>query len=175
MSVFAKQTKKGERWYYQFIVKGKYHRGGGFDSKEDAQNAELACRDISMPDLPEHVIRNRERCKQHYREHPDRDSERHLQRRYSISNEQYETLLAEQHGLCAICGKPPNRQRLSVDHSHRRNGRIRGLLCHKCNTGLGNFQDKLDLLLRAALYLGKPIQVQKIIEIPSNQEQGETV
>lgn len=54
-----------------------------------------------------------------------------------------------QNGRCAIC---PRRGRLCVDHCHRQN-HLRGLLCRRCNLGLGHFGDSAERLLRAALYL----------------------
>ena len=62
-----------------------------------------------------------------------------LKCRYGIDLKQYEKLLQEQGGLCAICGSPPPnsyKKRLSVDHDHK-TGEIRGLLCTKCNVTLG--------------------------------------
>lgn len=53
---------------------------------------------------------------------------------------QYNELLAAQNGGCAMCGKPPVRIRLSVDHDHV-TCVIRGLLCHGCNTKLAGFED----------------------------------
>lgn len=54
--------------------------------------------------------------------------------------------------VCVICGAVG---RLCVDHSHQ-SGRVRGLLCHQCNKGLGMFRDNPALLARAADYvLGK--------------------
>jgi len=52
-----------------------------------------------------------------------------------VSLEQYEEMLARQNGGCAICGNPPKTRRLDVDHDHR-TGKIRGLLCHRCNRAL---------------------------------------
>jgi hypothetical protein len=63
----------------------------------------------------------------------------------------YDGMLARQGGVCKICHKPP-RTRLCLDHDHA-NGRVRGLLCHKCNTGLGMYGDDIGRLLRAAAYL----------------------
>lgn len=67
----------------------------------------------------------------------------HLQRRYGISAERVEELIAEQGGLCAICltGKPEH-----VDHDHR-TGEVRGILCFNCNGGLGQMRDRVDVLL----------------------------
>jgi hypothetical protein len=49
-----------------------------------------------------------------------------------VSDEQYERLLAAQGGHCALCPNTPKTRRLAVDHEHR-TGRVRGLLCHRCN------------------------------------------
>lgn len=84
-----------------------------------------------------------------------------LMSRYGISEEEYEELLAAQGGACAICGatqgwmsshdsgKP---KRLAVDHSHE-SGKVRGLLCDRCNTVLGKTRDSPELLRKAAEYL----------------------
>lgn len=57
-------------------------------------------------------------------------------------------------GVCSICGKRETAKglSLSIDHNHR-TGKIRGLLCGKCNKGLGGFKDKPQLLLKAVKYL----------------------
>ena len=73
-------------------------------------------------------------------------------KQYNISVEQYEELLIAQNGVCAICGSPPGRRRLAVDHSHI-TGRIRGLLCDQCNLGLGSLE-RQGFLAGARKYLG---------------------
>jgi len=77
----------------------------------------------------------------------------HLRRKYGVSLDDYEALLAEQGG-CAICGKTEKEEgrRLAVDHSHI-DGGIRALLCYNCNRGLGHFQDDPELLRQAMVYL----------------------
>lgn len=63
----------------------------------------------------------------------------------------YEAQLAKQGGKCAICFKPPSGKKiLGIDHCHKR-GKVRGLLCDRCNTGLGLFLDD-PANLRMALY-----------------------
>lgn len=73
---------------------------------------------------------------------------------YGITDPEYQALLIKQNELCAICGGPPIRagHSLSVDHCHT-TGKIRGLLCSNCNTGLGLFKDSPELLEKALLYL----------------------
>jgi len=59
-----------------------------------------------------------------------------------------------QGGICAICKKPPQQnKRLAVDHCHT-TGDIRGLLCDLCNRGLGFFQDDIERIAIAIVYLG---------------------
>lgn len=79
-------------------------------------------------------------------------------RRYGVSPVDYQRMLAEQGGACAICKRPPDvggpqrAQRLHVDHCHA-TGLVRGLLCSKCNFGLGLFDDDPTRMERAVLYL----------------------
>lgn len=72
-------------------------------------------------------------------------------KRYGISKESYQELLEKQQGVCAICFNSCSKA-LAVDHDHK-TGVIRGLLCNKCNRGLGYLQDDLTLLRRAIDYL----------------------
>jgi hypothetical protein len=66
--------------------------------------------------------------------------------------EQYVSLVEQQQGLCAICQRPPGKSGLGADHCHT-TGIVRGLLCHKCNAGIGLFGDNVDYLWRAISYL----------------------
>lgn len=76
-----------------------------------------------------------------------------LQRRYGITPEDYERMLKEQHGHCAICHEPADTPtELNVDHCHE-TGVVRGLLCSNCNTGLGKFKDFTPFLTQAINYL----------------------
>jgi hypothetical protein len=82
----------------------------------------------------------------------------YLKRNYSITIQDYEKMLSEQEGLCAICKGTGFKMAehhnllLVVDHCHK-TGRVRGLLCHNCNRGLGLFQDDTEFLSRAKDYL----------------------
>jgi hypothetical protein len=77
--------------------------------------------------------------------------------KYGLTPEEYDVMFAEQNGLCAVCGRPPegngvSRHNLVVDHDHD-TGETRSLLCDFCNRGLGIFRDDPDLLMAAAAYL----------------------
>lgn len=76
-----------------------------------------------------------------------------VKQHYGIEPEQYNAMGEEQGWVCAICGKPsPEGFRLAVDHDHKTH-KVRGLLCSRCNQGLGKFLDDPLLLLKAIEYL----------------------
>lgn len=78
-----------------------------------------------------------------------------LRQKYGITVEQFNNLLAQQQGVCAICKKPEiDNKRLSVDHCHKTKT-IRGLLCSACNGGLGLFKDDCYSLQQAIEYVRK--------------------
>lgn len=95
---------------------------------------------------------DREYKRRRRRSDPDYQREYHLLRKYGITLDDYQKLYDEQNGVCAICGKPCDLGRLAVDHDHE-TGRIRGLLCRRCNTAIGLLGDSLDGVLRAVDYL----------------------
>lgn len=70
----------------------------------------------------------------------------------TLTLEEYNKILDEQQGVCAICQREDPNQRLSIDHCHT-TVQIRGLLCSKCNCGLGFFEDNIKVLERAISYL----------------------
>ncbi|HVF75795.1 MAG TPA: endonuclease VII domain-containing protein [Acidimicrobiales bacterium] len=82
-----------------------------------------------------------------------KDRAGHLRRKFGITLETYDEMLAAQEGVCGICERPPRDDiSLHVDHEHG-TGRVRGLLCFRCNNALGDFEDDAVLLLRAADYV----------------------
>lgn len=80
----------------------------------------------------------------------------HVRRLYGLSWEEYMGLFDRQEGRCALCSKEHVLMAvhgLCVDHDHR-TGRVRGLLCKKCNTALGVLGDSPDSIRRVLAYLG---------------------
>lgn len=101
-------------------------------------------------------------CNEQHRKATGRAREQHLQRQYGISAQEYDRLLEEQGGGCAICGKGPEAQTryrtyLHVDHCHA-TGKVRGLLCDEHNLLLGRWGDTTALLRRALEYLERAEQ-----------------
>jgi hypothetical protein len=75
----------------------------------------------------------------------------HLRRTFGMTVDDYSAILAAQEGGCAICGDQPEEgQSFHIDHD---DGGVRGILCVRCNNGLGQFKDDPELLLRAAEYV----------------------
>jgi hypothetical protein len=100
-------------------------------------------------------------CKSCYKDHNkiyylEKKKWTDIQKRYGLTKKEYVKLENKQLGLCACCHqKPTNRGRngaFVVDHCHR-TGAVRGLLCAKCNAGIGFFDDNPDLLQLASFYL----------------------
>lgn len=85
-----------------------------------------------------------------------------LHRLYHISLEDYKDLFIAQDGKCCICktdgtvrASAHHTMPLVIDHDHT-TGKVRGLLCHTCNSALGQFKDSVDILNTAIEYLNKP-------------------
>jgi len=75
-------------------------------------------------------------------------------KRYGITPEQYDEILAAQNCCCAICGIEESKlpRRLFVDHDHK-TGKVRGLLCSNCNFVLGYSKDDVSVLKNSITYL----------------------
>lgn len=72
---------------------------------------------------------------------------------YNIPFDLFDKLLEQQNHLCKICkGTNPDGRELYIDHDHN-TGKVRGLLCNHCNTGLGKFKDNILILEEAIRYL----------------------
>jgi Recombination endonuclease VII len=88
---------------------------------------------------------------EHGEEKKRRDREGHLKRKYGVTQNMFEALVAAQLGNCAICGANEDLS-LHVDHDHTTK-RVRGLLCGKCNKAIGLLNDDPALMLSAKGYL----------------------
>lgn len=107
-----------------------------------------------------HLVKRRNEDKERPRRRPNpaRDRDMALQRKFGITQEQYEAMLEAQGGVCKICLQEERKARhgvimaLAVDHDHE-TGKIRGLLCNNCNLGIGKFSDNVVYLFSAIDYL----------------------
>lgn len=80
----------------------------------------------------------------------------HLSKTYGLTEELYYKILEEQKYSCAICNLPVDKEvhygKFVVDHCHN-TGKVRGLLCNKCNLMLGNARDDIRILQNGIEYL----------------------
>ncbi len=93
---------------------------------------------------------------------PAMDRTRDLKRRFGLTPDDYQAMMSAHNGVCAICAKPETafdpkagtRKSLAIDHCHA-SGKIRGLLCWRCNGTLGKIEDDISLLKAMIAYLEK--------------------
>ena len=88
---------------------------------------------------------NPEKTKQYYKTANRR-------RNYNLEPEEYELLLEKSKNLCMICSSPPSKKSLHIDHDHK-TGKVRGLLCHGCNTALGLLKEDLSIMKKLIEYI----------------------
>jgi hypothetical protein len=89
-----------------------------------------------------------------YVNNPHEHKHRNLKHRFGISLAEFNGIFERQRGCCKICKTHQSelRRGLSVDHCHK-TGRVRGLLCHHCNSLLGFSVDNIETLESAIKYL----------------------
>ena len=102
---------------------------------------------------PRAIDKRRRREKRRLEKDPMVKRRAELLRVYGITLEEWYDIYDEQNGVCAICDQEcKTKKSLSVDHDHD-TGRVRGLLCNRCNRGLGLFLDDPEILKKATRYL----------------------
>jgi hypothetical protein len=106
-------------------------------------------------------LRNRETILKDRKENWEKYKSIELKSNFGITYDEYQHMLAEQNGTCAICFQPEtcrtNKGKLkvlSVDHNHT-TGKVRGLLCNRCNQAIGLLLDDPLKADSAAKYLRK--------------------
>lgn len=104
---------------------------------------------------PCRVEKNRKRRQENPEHVANIERRSKFKKQYGITLDDYNNMLDKQSGGCGICGSETAGVRtkyFSVDHCHS-TGKVRGLLCMKCNRGLGLFNDNTERLLKAVNYL----------------------
>lgn len=111
------------------------------------------CREYRLENaeqIRERTQRYRDDNRERVREWDRAKSRRYVLARHGLTEDDFANMVEEQYGLCLICEHKP--EQLVVDHCHE-SGAVRGLLCRKCNAGIGQLNDSAALLRRAAEYL----------------------
>jgi hypothetical protein len=113
-----------------------------YPRRKDCKNCKNAAARQWRKDNPENTER-----------HLARMRERTKERRYGITQEQFDQMLVDQNNKCKICGGNfKSSKDIHIDHCHNTN-KIRGLLCNNCNMALGQFMDNTDIMDNAIKYL----------------------
>lgn len=133
-----------------------YHKAYREKHKEKAKAYQKIYRAENVEKLKEnrkrYYLNHADRILQNRKASYDRTAIAIAARKYGITVSDYHDMAAEQKGLCKLCGSPPCGRRLYIDHDHEL-GFVRGLLCRKCNAGLGFFNDSVQRLIAAVKYL----------------------
>lgn len=99
--------------------------------------------------------KNQGYCQRYYKDNKHKWRERDYQRKYGMSIQEVNALIASQNGQCPICEIPFKSQKLmSLDHDHT-TGKVRQMLCSKCNTALGLLNEDVVRFHRAVKYINK--------------------
>jgi hypothetical protein len=113
-----------------------------YTGRKDCKDCKNAAARQWRKDNPENVAR-----------HLVRMRERTKERRYGITQEQFNQMLLNQNSKCKICSNDfKSSKDTHIDHCHNTN-KVRGLLCNNCNMALGQFNDNTDNMDNAIIYL----------------------
>lgn len=135
-------------------------------NKGGALGKRSSCKQCESTYSHSHYISHRNevlyRSAENYKQNRDKKLQqtfmRHIRTKYNLNSEDYFAILSQQGCICAVCGRTETTtyrgktRRLSVDHNHA-TGEVRGLLCDRCNRGLGIFGDDIKCLKKAITYL----------------------
>lgn len=122
----------------------------------EKQNPE-AVKEIQARYKEKNLEKKRLRQRLAYHANKDRHRKNSLKRKYGINLDDYNKMLQEQNGSCAICFvkvEDTKKKYLCVDHNHL-TGAVRALLCDPCNSAIGFLKEDQEVILRAAEYLKK--------------------
>jgi hypothetical protein len=143
-SAVARRAAGGKKGDYCRPCKRDYYRGRERDPVlKSAGKKRALARLLADPTLRvKHKIRTRNK---------------ELRRRYGMTVPEYEARLSEQGGRCACCGsEDPGGGSFRVDHDHA-TGAVRGLLCNRCNSGIGMLGDTPEAIEKALSYLNRGV------------------
>lgn len=146
-----KSTKDGKQAYCR-QCRAEIQRLSPEKQKERTKKYKIRNRDKILERGRIYAAKRREESKEHVYFMNRRSA---LKKNYGMTLEEYNDMLESQNGVCKICcglNTHSNRGNLYVDHCHS-TGKVRGLLCNYCNSGLGNARDRIDILEKMIIYL----------------------
>ncbi len=127
-------------------------------NKDKRRKQQMKWREENKEKIKENSKKDREKLKGKSEEWKEqnrmRKKESNLKMKFGLTQKDYNKLLEQQNGVCAICGCEPNGKKLAVDHNHKTE-KNRGLLCTNCNLCLGLLKEDIFLFKEAIKYLKK--------------------
>ena len=146
-------------------------RDGFHKSKQNKDGLHPYCKECQKPKWARYYRKDRKNVLKRkatwYLANRERYYRKRMATRFGITEAEYVLLLSRSSGLCEICRQPETRtrfgkiRRLSIDHDHA-TGDVRGLLCSKCNAGIGQLNDDPTILAAAIRYLSKTKHVKTV-------------
>lgn len=146
----------------------KYRKNNKKKISEYSRNYRIKNKEKLSERARQHRLNNLEDCRakerSRYAEKREQFRERQLNNLYGITAQEYSFLLQQQDNKCACCGADQDESHsFNVDHDHE-TGDVRGLLCRRCNMGIGLLGDDINGVTAAVLYLqGAVVQTQKLL------------
>lgn len=149
------------------LVLGRYKRGGcKLCTRARAKRYFYANKDLCHKRNKNYLLKNADKVslrKIMYRKSNLHREDLWKRQGITLTLLEYNEMKQAQKSLCLICKKlESGKQQLNVDHCHK-TGRIRGLICHKCNKGLGCFNEDKNILLEAVRYLTPEMKQLEVI------------
>lgn len=159
MEIQEKQCKKCKTIkHLSEFGKDKYSKYGRCNKCKICRNEDLREYNRKNPHIRKKINDNYKKYRKKYystKKRKEKYKSDTLKRTYGITLEEYNKMLEKQNNHCAICKKKQKSSRnkyFAVDHCHK-TGKIRGLLCDRCNQGIGFLEDSIETLKSAILYL----------------------
>ncbi len=134
-----------------------YHKNTRFETRSECKEcSRLSTRVAYLKNRDQNREKTNSRSREYYRANKEKRRSYLIRKNFNTSERFIRDLMDKQKGCCAICGvslvSPDSSKSFNVDHCHE-TGVIRGLLCHKCNVGIGMFQDNVDIIKNIITYL----------------------
>lgn len=139
--------KRESEYGKKYLLKNK-EKKDSWQKEYRIKNKEIL-REKRLKKYRENPEKYREIARRHKEKYPERILATNLRAKYGIGIDDWYSILAKSDGKCMICSSDKH---LRLDHCHD-SGRVRGALCHRCNIGIGMFDDNPDALWRAVCYL----------------------
>lgn len=138
--------------------KDKSNRDGLTHRCKSCRNPQSKAWRLKNPEKVKEINLKNKNSRKEYYDSPERKRKYRsleLKRAFGITADDYDKMLLKQNGVCCICKKhrvASNKYHMTVDHCHK-TGKIRGILCTWCNRGIGLFEDNIEFLENAKIYI----------------------